>query len=203
YCGNSNIRTFDHMRKENACEICGLTYFAPIDLEWKYRLNDFVYRSLCSHNGLTVLWALGYLQDQDRKNSYYYFPEINLYPENNNYKVSNEIDILCVLEGKFYAAEVKLSAASLTKKPGDIEKFVNKINLIRPDVALLIFEQYCEDPVDLKQTRKDLETTIADISARVGEYVKVETVIASDFLDFSEYPIDLGYQGKRVDKASS
>jgi ribosomal protein S27E len=202
YCGNSNIRTFDHMRRENDCEICGLTYFAPIDLEWKYKLNDFVYRSLCERNGLTVLWALGYLQDQDRQNSYYYLPEVDLYPEYDNYKVTNEIDILFVLEGKFYAAEVKLSAAGFTREPDDIKKFVNKINLIRPDVALLVFEQYCEDSVDLEQTREDLGTTIADISARVGDYVKVKTVIASDFSDFSEHPIDLGCQGKRVDMLS-
>jgi len=63
YCGHTNSRSFDGMKIKNSCEICNTEYFAPIDLEWTYQLNEFVYRSLIKHTGLTVLWTLGFLQD--------------------------------------------------------------------------------------------------------------------------------------------
>src|SRR3989338_5548721 len=143
YCGHSNTLTFDHIKRTNNCEICDKEYFAPIDIEWKYKLNDFVYKSLCERNGLTVLWALGHLQERDVHSSFYYLPEVDLFLKHNNSEEKHEIYILCMLGGKFYAVEVKFSSIGFTKNSDEIEKFIKKISLIRPDVAILAFEQYC------------------------------------------------------------
>lgn len=192
YCGHSNTRTFDNMKKENVCEICARTYFAPIDIEWKYKLNDFIYRSLCEHNGLTVLWALNNFQDRGIRNSFYYLPEVDLFLKEDNNEPKNEIDILCVLEGKFYATEVKKSANNFTKKSDEIDKFIEKIKLIRPDVAQLVFEQYCEEEADIQSAKQELKKVAANISKSLGKYIKVETVVACDYPEFSEYPVDIG-----------
>ena len=38
-----------------------------------------------------------------------------------------------MMDGKFYAVEAKLSATGFTKKADEIDKFIKKISLIRPD----------------------------------------------------------------------
>ena len=95
-----------------------------------------------------------------------------------------EIDILCVLECKFYATEVKKSANSFTEKSDEIDKFIEKINLIRPDVAQLVFEQYCEEEADIQTAKQELNKVVANISMSLGKYIKVETVVASDYPEF-------------------
>ncbi len=193
YCGHSNTRTFDNMKKKNICEICARIYFAPIDIEWKYKLNNFIYNSLVTHNGLTVLWALNNFQDRGIRNSFYYLPEVDLFLKKDSSEPKNEIDILCVVEGKFYATEVEKSASSFTSKTDEINKFIKKINLIRPDVALLVFEQYCKEGENAEPIKEELKKVVADISKNVGNYIKVEIVVASDYSEFSEYPVDLRY----------
>lgn len=200
YCGHANTRSFEDIKETNNYNICAKTHFAPIDLEWKYELNDFIYRTLCEHNGLPVLWALGQLQETDVLHSFYYLPEVDLYPEYNSSETKNEIDLLCVMGGRFYAAEVKLSAIGFIEKPDEISKFIEEIKLIRPDIALLVFEQYCEPETDLEATKIKLNKVLAEIAERVGRHIAVETLVASDFLEFNEYPVDLGYWGKRVHK---
>jgi hypothetical protein len=103
-----------------------------------------------------------------------------------------------VINGKFYAAEVKLSAINFTKTKDMIDKFIEEIKLIQPDIALLIFEQYCESESDIEKTKIDLKNVAEIISKSVGEYTKVETLVASDFSEFVNHPINLGYWGKRV-----
>lgn len=103
-----------------------------------------------------------------------------------------------MMDGKFYAVEAKLSATGFTKKADEIDKFIKKISLIRPDVALLAFEQYCDSEADAESAKKDLKGVVADISQKIEEQIKIETVVASDFEEFTEFPVDLGYLGKRV-----
>ena len=197
YCGHTNTLTFDNIKRINNCEICGDKYFAPIDLEWKYKLNDFIYRSMHTHTGLPVLWALNYLKEMTINNSFYYLPEVDLFLNDNSEK-KDEIDILCMLDGRFYAVEVKLSATGFTKKQDEINKFIKKISLIMPDVALLAFEKYCDLETNVVSAKEELKNVVKDISQKVGQHIKVETVVASDFEEFNELPLNLGYWGKRV-----
>jgi rubredoxin len=201
YCGHANTRTFEDINETNNCSICSKTHFTPIDIEWKYELNNFIFRSLYEHNGLTVLWALGHLHETESLvHSFYYLPEVDLYHEYNNLETSNEIDLLCVIGGRFYAVEVKLSAIGFTEKPDEINKFIGEIKLIRPDVALLVFEQYCELEKDVESTKVELRKVAEHISGSVGKHIKVETLVASDFVEFVNHPINLGYWGNRVSK---
>ena len=105
---------------------------------------------------------------------------------------------MCVRGGIYYAAEVKLSAISFVEKQEEIDKFMEKIELIHPDVALLIFEQYCESEDDSESTKAKLEKVLKDIAGSVGKGIRVESMVASESSDFKEYPADLGHMGKRV-----
>jgi hypothetical protein len=43
------------MKIKSKCDICVTEYLAPIDIEWKYELNDFVDSSIQKHSGVPVL----------------------------------------------------------------------------------------------------------------------------------------------------
>ena len=188
------------MKIQNSCDICSREYFAPIDLEWTYQLNDFVYRSLIKHNGLTVLWALGFLQDRFSRRSFWYLPEVDLYEIDDDPDKKNEMDILCVLDGKFYAVEVKHSVSLLINKPGEVDNFVKEINLIQPDVAMLAFESYC-DPKENVEDMKASSTEVFDnIQKRIGSYIELKTIIAYDVRGFNDHPADLGWFGRRANR---
>lgn len=198
YCGHSNTRTFDNMKNRSNCEVCEKVHFAPIDLDWEYTLNNFVYRALVSHSGLPVLWALGYLRERYGDKSFYYIPEVDLFYESDNYDKKNEVDLLCVANGTLIAVEAKLSAYSFVNKKNEIRNFIKEINWLRPDIGLLIFEKYGDLDEDKSKIKEKLEKTIQEISKKVEGHTKIEVIIASNNTDFKEFPLDLGYFGRRV-----
>jgi hypothetical protein len=200
YCGHLNSRSFDNAKIKNECDICVTEYFAPIDIEWQYQLNDFVYRSLRKHSGLPVLWTLGFLQDRLHTGSFWYLPEVDLYERDDDPESKNEIDILCMLDGAFYAVEAKRSASIFLNKAGALDKFVKMVGLLRPDVALLAFERYCVDGEDMQATKEKLAEAALIIRERIGAWAKLEVLVAQDIADFNEFSADLGWYGHRVRK---
>jgi len=114
YCGHSNTRSIDNIKTKNTCDICATKHYVSTNLDWSYKINKFVYNSLVKHDGLPVLWTLGLLHKRS-KGSFYYLTEVCLY-KNRIKKNSNEIDILCLVDGIFYAVEVKTSISSFTEK---------------------------------------------------------------------------------------
>lgn len=200
YCGHLNSRSFDNMKIRNECDICATEYLAPIDIEWKYELNDFVYRSLQKHSGLPVLWTLGFLQDRLHTGAFWYLPEVDLYERDDDPQSKNEIDILCILDGAFHAVEAKRSASTFLNKAGAIDKFVKIIGLLRPDVALLAFERYCAEGEDEEATKARLAEAAKDIGERIRPWTKLEILVAQDVKGFDDSPADLGWYDRRVRK---
>lgn len=200
YCGHLNSRSFDNMKIKNECDICATEYFAPIDIEWRYELNDFVYRSLQRHSGLPVLWTLGFLQDRLHTGAFWYLPEVDLYERDDDPQSKNEIDILCILDGAFHAVEAKRSASVFLNKAEVLEKFVKVIGLLRPDVALLAFERYCAEGEDVHATKARLAEAARGIRERIGPWTKLEILVAQDVGGFNDFSADLGWHGPRVRK---
>lgn len=198
YCGHTNSRTFDSMKITNLCEICATEYLAPIDLQWTYQLNEFVYRSLIKHTGLPVLWTLGYLHDCYTMKSFWYLPEIDLYKKHDGHKKKHEIDIFCMLDGKFYAIEVKLSASLFLNKREEVDNFVEKINILQPDIAMLSFERYCEKEEDIGTVKDSLKKVSAELRKRIDPNIELKTIVAHDVQGFNEHPSELGWFGRRT-----
>lgn len=199
YCGHTDSRNFDNMKIKNACDICSTEYLAPIDLEWKYQLNDFVYRSLVLHTGLPVLWTLGHLQERSFRGSFWYLPEVNLYEKADVSETKKEIDILCMHGGKFIAVEVKRSVKQLLNSEEAINSFIYKINLIRPDIAILAFEQYCDSEGDLASAKSEYIQAFQDMRSKIDPTVEIETIVASETHGFNDAPDNFGYFGQRTD----
>jgi hypothetical protein len=200
YCGHVNSRSFDNMKLKNECNICATEYLASLEIEWGYELSDFVYRSLEKHTGLPVLWALGTLQDRMTRGAFWYLPEVDLYESDEDLSKRNEIDILCMVDGEFNAVEVKRSASMFLNKDGAQDKFVNVVGLLRPDIALLAFEQYCSEGEDANAIRARLTEAASQIRERIGPWTKLKVLVAQDDPSFNEFPADLGWHGSRVSK---
>lgn len=198
YCGHTNSRSFDNMKIRNECDICATEYLASIDIEWKYELNDFVYRSLKKHAGLPVLWTLGFLQDHIHAGSFWYLPEVDLFDKYDDPDSENEIDILCILNGIFHMVEVKLSASSFINKPNEQEKFIKLVGQLRPDVAMLSFERYCVEDKDTDITRNKLDQAAETIRNQIGPWTKLEIVVAQEFSEFNDFPLEIGWYGHRM-----
>ena len=200
YCGHLNSRSFDTMKIRNECDICATEYLAPIDIEWKYELNDFVYRSLQKHSGLPVLWTLGFLQDRLHTGAFWYLPEVDLYERDDDPECKNEIDILCMLDGVFYAVEAKRSASIFLNEAKARDKFAKIIGLLRPDIALLAFERLCAEGEDVQATKARLAEAASVIRERIGPWTKLEILVAQDVSGFNDFSADLGWYGRRVGK---
>jgi hypothetical protein len=198
YCGHLNSRSFDKMKIKNECDICATDYLTPIDVEWHYELNDFVYRSLQKHSGLSVLWTLGFLQDSTLTGAFWYLPEVDLFERDNDPQGKNEIDILCMLNGAFYAVEAKLSASIFLNNEGGREKFLKVIEKLRPDVALLAFMRYCTEKKDVETTKKKLAEIARGLRERIGPWTELKILVAQDVAGFDDFPADLGWYGPRA-----
>lgn len=198
YCGHTNSRSFDDMKIENSCDICPTTYFSPIDLVWTYQLNDFVFRSLIKHTGLPVLWTLGYLKDELWSKSFWYLPEVDLFETYGVDEGKNEIDILCVSDGKFIAVEVKRSVSQLIENSEVGIKFSRKMNLIQPDIAILSFERYCHSDEEIASTKASMEEELKKIRQSLAPDIKLKVIVAQDVPSFNDFPTNLGDYGRRT-----
>jgi hypothetical protein len=196
YCGNENGLTLDTIKRANNCTICSKLHKTPIDMEWGYKVAPFITSALVEQNGLTVLWAIDHLMDAFHRQQAFYLPEINLFKnrDGNDY---NEIDLLAVIDGKFVAAEVKLSAASFVDKFKEVTAFIDKIQKLSPDIAFLICEQYCQEQADVDEYKGKLEEVTSKIRENVPN-VEIKVIVASEVDGFNSVPIELGPYGERT-----
>lgn len=194
YCGYQNVVSIDELKKENECSICKTKFYSPVDLEWTFKLNDFVSNSVMRHSGLTTLWTIGFLHEnpyiftkngQPLRTCFYYLPEVDLFLDDQN-KQRKEIDVLCVVGGKFCAGEAKLSVSQfIIKESGEIntfkvDEFVDKINLIKPDIAILSFLTLsAEKSSDPKITKEKITEIESLIRGRIGD-IELHTLIAEE-----------------------
>ena len=200
YCGHANARSFDQMKISNECDICSTTFLAPIDIKWQYQLNEFVYRSLHKHSGLPVLWTIGFLHSQLSGDSFCYLPEVDLFESDEKQRRKNEIDVLCVFQGKLHAIEVKKSASTFLKKDGMSEKFVNIVKMLRPDIAMLVFERYCPDKTDEESIKRDLGALKNELQRQIEPWSKLEILVWDDIERLDKFSPSLGWYGHRTDK---
>ena len=130
--------------------------------------------------------------------SFWYLPEVDLYEKHDDPDSKNEIDILCMLDGDFYAVEVKRTVSSFVNTSGAVDKFLKIVGLLQPDVALLAFQEYCAEDGDVEATKSRLAEAAADIRARIGSYTKLKTLVAQESQGFNEFSADLGWFDRRM-----
>ncbi|AZC18871.1 hypothetical protein [Pseudomonas sp. CMR5c] len=186
YCGSDNKRNINTLRLDNDCDVCQFQHLYPVDAEWKYRIAPFVVESLAERNGLTVLMAIAYLLKRSDLQQSIYLPEINLYDNVDDKNCINEVDIVAIVDGVFFVVEVKLSAASFVDSPREIDNFIAECERLRPDTAVLFFEQYCETKLEEEVYRDKLSKLTVEIAEKLPVSVKLEVITASDLESYRD-----------------
>jgi hypothetical protein len=129
---------------------------------------------------------------------------VDLFYEEDGKEKREEIDILSVGNGKFLMAEAKKTVTSFLRKDGEVEKFITKVKALKPDVALLIFENFAEREEEATQVKTDLGTVRNTILKETSiDSSALSIVVASETPNFNEYDDDLGFTGSRVFKIIS
>lgn len=198
YCGYRNLKTVDSIKLLNNCEICEELHRIPTteDFAWEYLLNKFIHKTIFEHNGFNVLWALNYIQSISYKNSFLYLPEVNIYYNIKNSTQLNEIDLLGIYDGIFFAGEAKRSAEYFFSKERESDKFIELIEHIYPDEAFLAFEKYSQDDEKIDQIKSNLEDFKARFKAKFHN-IKL-SILIYDELKKVNPSIDFGTHGRNV-----
>jgi hypothetical protein len=119
------------------CEVCGCERQLPVDVSLDFRLNDFFSTCLREHDTLTVAWALCALREQSRS-CFIFTPQTALfrnYPENQGGRSDRELDVVCIVDGRFVIGETKARVDFIAQS--DIEDLASVATELRADVAIL------------------------------------------------------------------
>ncbi|ANB26649.1 hypothetical protein A6F57_16515 [Alteromonas stellipolaris] len=201
-CGHQNIRTVDKLKLNNSCDICRERHSMQIgdSFEWKYLLNKFIYKVLFVNSGLAVLWGLYQLQDMGRRHSFLYLPEVLLRYDHYDPNSKNEIDLIGVLDGQFFAGEVKRSADYFCNRQGEAEKFMAVIREVSPDVAILVFEQWSEEQGNIVQTKLQIEELKENFLNTFGGNIELRVLVFSELPRYHQLEDDFGIFGRHTSK---
>jgi hypothetical protein len=201
-CGHQNIRTVDKLMLNNPCDICRESHSMQIgsSFEWKYLLNKFIHKVLYVNSGLSVLWGLYQLQDMGRRHSFLYLPEVLLQYDYDNPDNKNEIDLIGVLDGQFFAGEVKRSADYFCNRQGEVDKFINVIKEVSPDVAVLVFEQWSEELEAIEQTKQQIDELKERLAVTFEGDIELRVLVFSELSKYHQLEDHFGIMGEHVSK---
>lgn len=138
HCAYRNWTALDALSIRLECQVCHQEHNTPINLQFDFRLNEFLATCLREHDTLSVVWALGELQHRSRATSFIFAPQMELfrkYPDNDAADPDREIDLLCVIDGKVVIGEVKASLSEIDKQ--EIDSLIALALEIRPDVVVI------------------------------------------------------------------
>jgi hypothetical protein len=141
HCGYRNWTALDALRMALECQVCRQEHNTPIDLEFDFRLNEFLASCIREHDTLSVVWALGRLQRGDGGagvGSFIFAPQTELFrkwPETESTAADREIDLLCTIDGKVVIGEVKTSLAEIDNQ--EVDNLIEAAGELRADVVVI------------------------------------------------------------------
>ena len=136
-CRHRNWLDVEALKDRMPCEVCGHEHLLPVDIALDFRMNEFFATCLREHDTVTVAWAIGALRQQ-AKHSFMYAPQTTLYrdyPENQGGRADRELDLICIVDGKFTIGEVKAGSELIARS--DIEDLATAAKEVGADVAVL------------------------------------------------------------------
>lgn len=169
HCAYRNWTALDALRMTLECQVCHKEHNTPINLQFDFRLNEFLATCLREHDTLSVVWALGELQRQSRHTSFIFSPQMELfrtYPEGDVTQPDREIDLLCVIEGKVVIGEVKASLAEIDQQ--EIDKLIAIAKEIQPDIILI---------AAMKGEKEKLNQKLEEVRQGVGTGIEVKGLL--------------------------
>jgi len=171
HCGYRNWTALDALSMTLECQVCHEEHNTPINLHFDFRLNEFLATCIREHDTLSVLWALGELQQRARAASFIFAPQTELfrkYPDDGTADADREIDLLCIIDGKIVIGEVKMSLAEIDKQ--EIDALIAIAGEIRPDIVVI---------GAMEGEEGKLAPKLEDVRKRVGPGVEVRGLLGS------------------------
>lgn len=133
-CGDTFWYHVDEIKQQFSCKGCGRSRSLSSKETWNYKLNSLVKVAFSEHGVIPVLITLGQLLS-DARSSFIYIPNIELYKndilDDKKPIREGELDIVCIVDGKFVIGEVKQSIGLF--KESDFIKMNKIAQLIKPD----------------------------------------------------------------------
>lgn len=175
-CHHKNWFDLSELTPEMACEVCKKPEFAPVNIRWLFRANEFLIESLRDHSVLSLVWALSALRDRARCS--FAFIEPTWFGFNARAETADaEADLLALIDGEALLCEVKSSWHSL--RPSHVDDLVALALRLRPDTALLAVMEAGAGPI----------AKLAEARARLAEAgIKFELMTLADHsIDDSPY----------------
>ena len=175
HCAYRNWTALDALRMNLACQVCGDEHNTPIDLEFDFKLNEFLATCIREHDTFSVIWALGKLQQQARADSFIFAPQTELFrkhPQDENAVADREVDLLCVIDGKVVIGEVKASIAEIDRQ--EIDDLIALAGELRPDVVVI---------GALTGDEGKLNQKLEEVRNRVGTGIEVQGLLGDKDVD--------------------
>ncbi|MBE0621051.1 MAG: hypothetical protein IH605_10695 [Burkholderiales bacterium] len=137
-CSHRNWVGVDSLKDIVSCDVCRRDHQLPVNVALDFRLNEFFATCLREHDTLTVAWALSALRHES-SDCFMFAPQTALYrdyPENQGKRVDRELDVVCIVDGKFVIGEVKAAVGLIARS--DIEDLATTAQELNADVAILM-----------------------------------------------------------------
>ena len=101
-----------------SCAICDYETAIPVEFQWDFQLNEFLATSLRDHDTLSLIWALGTLRER-ADHCFAFLPPTELQrridPTRDRFSSDAEIDLMCIVDGKFIILEAKDAPRQFTE----------------------------------------------------------------------------------------
>lgn len=167
-CPRCGYRFWYHINEAQQgiiCKGCNYAFTISAEEKWYYKLNSLVWSGFSLHGTIPMLLVLGQLLFDSRL-SFNYTPSLDLYQKDETGKENRygELDLICIIDGKFVIGEIKQSIGLF--KTSDFDKAAEIGTLLKPDIIL--FSSLDKKPnkfvsdniVELKNKLKPLEIDV-------------------------------------------
>jgi hypothetical protein len=161
-CGHKNWVSVDRLTLTLECNVCRNKTQVPVNFDWSFYLNEFFSASIREHGILPVIWALGMINRQS-KDSFFFSPQLDLfasYPESKKSKPSEEVDLVCISDGKLIIGEVKSSVRDFNDK--EVTKLINLAKALHPDTIFIACFEKNSNELNTKVNNIKTELTSLD-----------------------------------------
>ena len=137
-CGIVSWYHVDDIRQHLTCQGCRIQFPLDPELTWYYRLNGLIHAAHALHGTTPVILVLGQLLRESRT-SFLFSPNLNLLTEpqdesSEKLKMTAEVDIACIQDGKLIIGEVKQSMSLFGRN--DFDTIAEIAERIKPDIVL-------------------------------------------------------------------
>jgi hypothetical protein len=138
-CGSVSWLPLGRAAQHGECPECGTRWAAKAEMPWRYRLNALAKRAVQRSGGaipvLLAIWTLF----RESKGSFLWYPNPEIYRPDyeGGLKPWHEMDIICVVDGKFTIGEAKEDISNFVES--DFNDLGDICEALQPDVACLVF----------------------------------------------------------------